>query len=724
MTTKTRYWLIYIITAFIVLLIVMSIFWLFWSDLLLEERLFVTRLAPKLAIYTIAAIITNMLLFASLLRHLFTMYIDPIVTLTEETELITLANAKYRIVPDGADEVVGLTHAINDLADQHITLKTDVQQIVQRSKSDLDDEKRQLETLMSQIPEGVIVCNIDGRILLYNHPAQEITNVGGQVAERSANNRKTGFLGLGRSIFGVLDRNPIVYALNYLQNRLNNGELYPTFNFITTKGRERFIRVRMAAVAGVAKQAATIDGYVLTVSDITHQMQADSRRDIFLQSLTIGLQTELGVIGDAVTALQIPPPQQPPPGTEESSGSSKYLSRIKGSVDALLEQIDAVANQHARRLQDPGESEHILGIDLMNVLHETLVDKFNVEVLSSVEDNLWLNINSYTVVRGVNYLMGQLTNHLEISKVELKLNKDGDAGYLSLHWFGDPVKVETIGEWKQCPLMTQAKARGPISLSNLLTGRGEILSESDGEKEAVSVRFKLTVETPESKWSQQITKEHRPVYYEFDLFKTGTSSPELDDVYLEQLPFVVFDTETTGLDPSGGDKIISIGAIRVVNGKLRREEFFDQLIDPRRSIPLESLRIHEIYPEMLSGMPIIDEVLPKFHKFVEGAVLVAHNAAFDMKFIQLQAQVEFSNPILDTLLLSAVVHPCQELHNLDDILERLGLAVVGRHTALGDAIMTAEVLLKLIPLLKAKRINTLREAREACRNTQFANIAF
>ena len=80
--------------------------------------------------------------------------------------------------------------------------------------------------------------------------------------------------------------------------------------------------------------------------------------------------------------------------------------------------------------------------------------------------------------------------------------------------------------------------------------------------------------------------------------------------------------------------------------------------------------------------------------------------------------------MIDTLLLSAVVHPNQESHRLEAIAERLGLTIIGRHTALGDAIVTAEVFLKLIPLLAEKGIRTLRDAREAAEKTYYARIKY
>jgi DNA polymerase-3 subunit epsilon len=165
----------------------------------------------------------------------------------------------------------------------------------------------------------------------------------------------------------------------------------------------------------------------------------------------------------------------------------------------------------------------------------------------------------------------------------------------------------------------------------------------------------------------------------------------------------------------------------VLNGRILHDESFDEMVDPRRNIPLESLKIHEIDPEMLKGKPLITEVLPRFQNFVEGAVLVAHNAAFDMKFLQMKevaAGVKFTQPVLDTLLLSAAIHPHQELHNLEDIAERFGLPILGRHTALGDSILTAEALLKIIPVLDSLGIQTLKQAREASAKTKYHKIKF
>ena len=182
-----------------------------------------------------------------------------------------------------------------------------------------------------------------------------------------------------------------------------------------------------------------------------------------------------------------------------------------------------------------------------------------------------------------------------------------------------------------------------------------------------------------------------------------------------------------GGDPAGGDEIIQIGAARLVNGRLLRGERFDQLIDPRRDIPAVGIAIHGITPQMVVGQPRIGEVLPAFHAFARDTVLVAHNAAFDMRFLQLKEHatgLRFEQPVLDTLLLSAVVHPNQDSHRLEAIAERFDITVIGRHTALGDALVTAEVFLKLVPLLAEQGIHTLGQAREAAQKTFYARLKY
>jgi len=196
---------------------------------------------------------------------------------------------------------------------------------------------------------------------------------------------------------------------------------------------------------------------------------------------------------------------------------------------------------------------------------------------------------------------------------------------------------------------------------------------------------------------------------------------------LASLIYTVFDTETTGMRPSNGDEIVAIGAVRISGGRMVMEQSFDRLVNPGRAIPPASTRVHGIDDRMVQGAPPIAAVLPEFFGFARGTVLVAHNAAFDMKFLQLReaaAGVRFAMPVLDTLVLSEVAHPHSDEHSLEAIAARLGVDVAARHTAIGDARVTGEIFLRLLPLLAAKGITTLEQALAASKKTYFAKVKY
>jgi len=202
----------------------------------------------------------------------------------------------------------------------------------------------------------------------------------------------------------------------------------------------------------------------------------------------------------------------------------------------------------------------------------------------------------------------------------------------------------------------------------------------------------------------------RPLVYDFDLLNPGAAT-DAYDTPLSELCCVAFDTETTGLSVDRDD-IVQLGAVRMLNGRIIEGEVFDTYVHPGRPIPPASSAIHKVTDADVAGAPDISAVGRQFHAFARDAVLVAHNAPFDIGLLrksEAAMEVAWDHPVLDTVLLSAVVFGTTEQHGLDTLCDRLSIPIPSdqRHTALGDAQATAQALVKLIPLLEARGFATL-----------------
>jgi len=164
--------------------------------------------------------------------------------------------------------------------------------------------------------------------------------------------------------------------------------------------------------------------------------------------------------------------------------------------------------------------------------------------------------------------------------------------------------------------------------------------------------------------------------------------------------YVVFDLETTGLSPTRGDRIVSIGAVRVRGGRVAEDESFETLVNPGRRVPPASTRYHGVTDAMVAHAPPMRVAVRNFHAFAgEHAVLVAHNAAFDLTClhcVEVESGVGFRNPVLCSLMLSAWLDPGQHDHSLDGLARRGLCTITSRHSAAGDAIDTARLLLNLL----------------------------
>jgi DNA polymerase-3 subunit epsilon len=376
----------------------------------------------------------------------------------------------------------------------------------------------------------------------------------------------------------------------------------------------------------------------------------------------------------------------------------------------------------------------MLGSDLLAAAARRIEAEWGARVSwAEADPSLWMKVDSHSLIQALVHLAGRLSEEYGIRRVQLRLQHEAGKAQLDLVWAVQAMSTETVMAWETEALQSAGQSSG-MSVRDVVERHGGTMwFERDRPRQEVFFRFMLprareaAADHAADRAAQTARGASRPEFYDFDLLAREAQPGEARQGLLSALAYTVFDTETTGLSPSEGDEIIQIGAVRVVAGKLRRQECFEQLVDPKRPLSEAGILIHGIEPGMLVGQPDIGKVLPAFHQFAADTVLVAHNAAFDVRFLQMKESstgLRFDQPVLDTLLLSAVLHPQQSSHGLEAIAERLGVPIVGRHTALGDAKVTAEVFVRMLPLLQAQGITTLDQAMDASRRTVLARLSY
>lgn len=201
---------------------------------------------------------------------------------------------------------------------------------------------------------------------------------------------------------------------------------------------------------------------------------------------------------------------------------------------------------------------------------------------------------------------------------------------------------------------------------------------------------------------------------------------DFDEQKLADVPIVVLDTETTGLQPALGHRVVEIGAVRLENWAVVGE--MNRVVNPGRDIPTEVSKIHTIYNEDVIGKPYFHELMPALNQLLDNALVVAHNASFDAGFLSMEYDIanqqshsnaSLPNPWLCTLQL-ARKHFHFGRNNLGNIARQLQVRMGQAHRAMNDVYMTVEVLKRMARQLEERRMKTVGDLLHAQGGAIFA----
>ncbi len=699
-----------ILPAASVFIVAAAVIILFYFDLSPAEKVVLFSAAHR----NLAVLILGMLLILGILialaRYFVANYFVPIHEISEEMQLIATGNVQHRLKGRGAPAIIKLIETLNQSAEAFHQLQTSVAEKIVRGNKQYEREKTILASLISQLESGVIVCNLEGLVLLYNKQARTFMadNPGGE-------------LGLGRSILGIFDKNIISHTILTIKAKVEKKSRNTSSVFIFVVGNTRTLRIRAVPVFASGRE---LQGYILLIRDISEQVSAHSRQIQLIINLSEGLRGLAANIRSAIeTITQFP--------NMKTSKRMELQSHLLKDAMQLSDKIEKNTGNELLKLKSQWTLDDIQLADIMQLVQRMAFEKLGISIeFSTVPPGVWIAADLYSLATAIVFLLAKLKNLKEFRQVHLDFaGKDGFVK-VELNWPEIDVDSKSLEAWNSEMLLLDGNGLNRTLDEVISEHNAAFWLQRNGKQTEKGLHILLPV-IDEPKFTPglgpvDIHNAPSP-FYDFDLFNQAGQSVETDDRPLTALTYTVFDTETTGLDPSGGDELISIGAVRIVNGRLLVNEVFDQLIDPQRKVTEASIQVHGITQEMLAGQPVAAEVLPRFLKFAKDTILVAHNAAFDMKFLQMQeekSKICFDNPILDTLLLSSIVHSNQQQHNLDALCHRFGIENIGRHSALGDAMATAEIFLKLIPFLEKNGIRTLKQAREASEKNYYSALKY
>lgn len=577
----------------------------------------------------------------------------PVVTIARGTETLTHTDAEHALELPRHHWLGRLPDAVAAM-DQALTRsEMELTKAATSWATDRDQQRRRLDTVLAHMSEGILLCDPRGRIQIYNRAAREL--LGDPPA-----------LSRGRALTELMDAGPVHDALAAARARPVGARLVP-FATATVGG----LRLRGSLVA----RADGDDDYLLILTE-WHGHAAGPYAE---RALMRGRSAAVRAVADTV--------REAPNSAEGTAESTATTAALLNELDPLLALCEAAA----------GADRWLPHIGVHRLLDAVERRSSAFRIHSAGAELLRVRADPGRLADALATLPGALAQPSLILTAEAT-----DAGIRLVIETGMASGDDAaLAAWLDEALATPDE---PLTVNECIAGHDGHVHWRDSEAGDVWLCLDLagfrTANPPPAQATAAFARSHR----------AGATRP------IESLDCVVFDTETTGLDPSLGDAIVAIGAVRVRAGEIIEDEVFDRLVNPERPIPAAATRCHGITDETVQGAPTIGPVLRDFHSFAGDAVLVAHNAAFDMRFIQRsepQARVHFANPVLDTLLLSLLVHDHAREHSLEAIARRLGLPVSGRHSALGDAQTTAAIFTNLMPLLPAAGLRTLGDVERA-----------
>lgn len=546
-----------------------------------------------------------------------------------------------------------------------------------------------LELILRELNGAVVVCDQHGRILLHSTAALRLF-------------RNNPALAPGRSLYGVCARAPIAHTLRLVQQRVIGNDRAAAADIeaalvCATLDGTRLLSCRISMLHASSPAEAI---FQCTFEDITRLITRDEKQGHRLQTMITGLRAPLTNLAAAAENLRDHPDMPVATRREFEEVVFRESREMLRRFETLVQETGTIQG-----MQWPVSD--VSSADLIGCIAQKLREE-GAGSVTMTGIPLWLRADSHALLCVLERLVRFVLRTCRVTALDMEALLGDRRVYLDIVWPGTPIAQPLLDEVLDEPLPDTAVG---ITGADVLRWHDSAVWSQKHRREGFSL---LRLPLPDSALQWELPQHPsavRRTFYDFSPLRQGPGA--LADRPLASLTWVVFDIETTGPRPDAGDEALAIAAVRVADGRILSGDCFATDIRPNRPVPEKTLAMLGLPSDTLHEALPPREALARFCAFIDDAVLVGHNAAFDMKFFQPSGEtggISPETPVLDTLALALVVAEDSSEYTLEGISRRFDLAIPGAHPTMGRCFGTAQLLLRLLDLLAARGIVTLGDA--------------
>jgi CBS domain-containing protein len=453
--------------------------------------------------------------------------------LAKEINAIASDNPSHRLNSEGMGDFVSLIGAVNLLADRHEKLKEILSRKIQPDKAKIEEEISILSTIISLFPEGVLVCNAEGQIILLNNRAKKILALHNN-KHIGTGTESVSFSELGHSISTLIDKNLIEHALDEINEKIKRGALHSVSSFVIKGPESQILRADVRPIINLLGQ---FTGFILILNDITEERKATSRADALLQSLTKSARSPLASIRAAIEAMLEYPEMDP-----------VHLQQFKEIIHkeslTVSDILNRISSEYSSLIKNQRSLVPITGENLIETIRRRAKERLGI--LVNIEKPLVeirTRVDSYSMIIGILFLLNQCKN--ESGNWEFNCSLQLDKKYLNIDfsWQGQSVSANTLRNWQK-QLIVIAEEKSPLTLNEVLERHQAAMWSYASSHAPNRSGVRLFLPADDGYASEDVkpssnNHESHSALYNFELLCQPGQNPELDDRLLTELTYTV-----------------------------------------------------------------------------------------------------------------------------------------------------------------------------------------